>query len=687
MKLLDTVMDAINSLFPDLIRTPTSGSSAKAGGPDGKEEGAGFAATLVQFLGGQASEAKEPDSAGSAESDGQNEDGALGQGGLAGAESGHTGAEPHDVQGQLPRVSGSAMDPTRAFSQGTAEELGDPGEGGARLSKGSGAGTGSNRAISQRPLSLDGLQQSLKASEVGSGLVEEFGSGASVGLGGGDSEPAVLESMNGLVLDGAVDQAGLHGDVEGGPGGIDASAPLSPTSAAGPMDRDLGKLDPEFRARLGRVMERMDKEFGHQVQMVEGYRSPERQAELFQRGRTQPGPVVTWTQDSLHSHGRAADLQIDGSWENPQAYARLQRIAREEGLQTLGAKDAGHLQLSDEGPGGSSTKLSQAATWAEPRGGIPRPARVARVAAPSRAARVARVASPAHLGSGSSESVPTTSVTSGSVEIPAAELSAPGAGEAAAERVGTGDARPTDGQTRTRTENPGPQTSQPTLAGASLAPAEGARSRPERDAPEGRDSARSTAGTQDGSGASTLSGRGWTQGTGDSAQGVRGAEAIQRLGSMERVNEVQALEEALNARMPGRVHLDLTDADGLGTRLRLSLRGSQLGGTVDLTDPAATLRMKDRVGELHQALARQGLDATALSLQAVRGAESARGIETDLAALLQDPLAGLSRILESRNGSLDTRGERQGAPGDEAQKEHGRFRDPAQRDRSKEEEK
>jgi peptidoglycan L-alanyl-D-glutamate endopeptidase CwlK len=42
--------------------------------------------------------------------------------------------------------------------------------------------------------------------------------------------------------------------------------------------------------------------------VLEGLRTPERQAELYAQGRTAPGPVVTWTMDSPHLHGRAVDL-------------------------------------------------------------------------------------------------------------------------------------------------------------------------------------------------------------------------------------------------------------------------------------------------------------------------------------------------------------------------------------------
>src|SRR5690606_38311570 len=56
--------------------------------------------------------------------------------------------------------------------------------------------------------------------------------------------------------------------------------------------------------------------------------------------------VVTWTRSSNHTRGLAADLIVDGSYDNPLAMVRLARIAREEGLRTLGSRDPGHVELS-----------------------------------------------------------------------------------------------------------------------------------------------------------------------------------------------------------------------------------------------------------------------------------------------------------------------------------------------------
>jgi peptidoglycan L-alanyl-D-glutamate endopeptidase CwlK len=115
------------------------------------------------------------------------------------------------------------------------------------------------------------------------------------------------------------------------------------------VNNDPSALNPEFRARLDRVMTRMHDEFGHDVEIVEGYRTQDRQNYLFAQGRTRPGDVVTWTKSSKHTSGLAVDVKIDGSYNNQAAYQQLARIAHQEGLRTLGARDPGHLELPSHG--------------------------------------------------------------------------------------------------------------------------------------------------------------------------------------------------------------------------------------------------------------------------------------------------------------------------------------------------
>ncbi|MEN9507523.1 MAG: hypothetical protein RLZZ621_86 [Gemmatimonadota bacterium] len=169
------------------------------------------------------------------------------------------------------------------------------------------------------------------------------------------------------------------------------------THAVDAPTRDLSDVAPELRGKLERVMERMQAEFGHDVRVVESVRSQERQDWLFEQGRSRDGQVVTWTRDSAHTRGEAVDVIIDGSYGNSEAYARLQQIAREEGLRTLGMKDPGHLELPRGAAvtdAGSSANM-MASVNGQAQAGQARPAGVAGVAGIAGVAGVASSASAA----------------------------------------------------------------------------------------------------------------------------------------------------------------------------------------------------------------------------------------------------------------------------------------------------
>jgi hypothetical protein len=176
-----------------------------------------------------------------------------------------------------------------------------------------------------------------------------------------------------------------------------ASAALSAALAASAADpskpvKDVEALDPELRARLNRVIDRMQNEYGHSVTVVETARSQERQDTLFAQGRTTPGNIVTWTQHSNHTQGAAVDVIVDGSWQNAKGFSRLQEIAVEEGLETLGAKDPGHLQLPGELrtlSGGARMTGFSSTPAAQSNNGIAQVATVATVAQVGVAANIA----------------------------------------------------------------------------------------------------------------------------------------------------------------------------------------------------------------------------------------------------------------------------------------------------------
>jgi len=128
------------------------------------------------------------------------------------------------------------------------------------------------------------------------------------------------------------------------------------------IDRSIAALDPALQERLGRVMARMREETGHEVQVGETYRSQSRQNALYAQGRSTPGPVVTWTQSSKHTKGRAVDLLVDGGSAGSDAYAALRRIASQEGLRTLGERDPGHLELPSNVPESVASQIENEMT-------------------------------------------------------------------------------------------------------------------------------------------------------------------------------------------------------------------------------------------------------------------------------------------------------------------------------------
>lgn len=131
-----------------------------------------------------------------------------------------------------------------------------------------------------------------------------------------------------------------------------AAAEARAVAAAASVDSANARaeaLNPDFRTRLGRVITRMHDEFGKDVRLVEGYRTQSRQDFLYDQGRTRPGEVVTWTKSSKHTLGLAADVTIDGAYTDAAAFQELALIATQEGLQTLGAKDPGHIELPSRG--------------------------------------------------------------------------------------------------------------------------------------------------------------------------------------------------------------------------------------------------------------------------------------------------------------------------------------------------
>lgn len=97
--------------------------------------------------------------------------------------------------------------------------------------------------------------------------------------------------------------------------------------------RDYDKLD-QIDERLDAVVELASEICKVPFCVVEGLRTLERQKELYAKGRTKPGKIVTWTLNSEHLSGRAVDLaplnelrKID--WEDIDGFKEIMRAMKE----------------------------------------------------------------------------------------------------------------------------------------------------------------------------------------------------------------------------------------------------------------------------------------------------------------------------------------------------------------------
>lgn len=98
---------------------------------------------------------------------------------------------------------------------------------------------------------------------------------------------------------------------------------------------------------------RIAKDRGLPVMITETYRTPERQAQLYAQGRTAPGPVVTWTKNSQHTHRNAFDIAknvVGEEYTDLEFFKEAAEIGRLIGLEAGydwddGRQDMPHFQL------------------------------------------------------------------------------------------------------------------------------------------------------------------------------------------------------------------------------------------------------------------------------------------------------------------------------------------------------
>jgi len=118
------------------------------------------------------------------------------------------------------------------------------------------------------------------------------------------------------------------------------------------VQRGLDVLQSGFAERIVRLEQSLAAE-GIRFGRRETWRHPDRQAFLFQQGRSRPGPLATSTLTSWHSRverdgrpaGSAVDYDVPGS-----QMRRFHEIVRQVGLESYGAdsNDPGHVFLPGE---------------------------------------------------------------------------------------------------------------------------------------------------------------------------------------------------------------------------------------------------------------------------------------------------------------------------------------------------
>ena len=99
-------------------------------------------------------------------------------------------------------------------------------------------------------------------------------------------------------------------------------------------EKNLATVQPRLQ-KLGRELLRRLAAEGLTFKVIQGRRTPAEQAALYAKGRTAPGPKVTWTLKSRHLTGRAIDLALfqgkNVVWESKH-YNRAGEIGEELGL-------------------------------------------------------------------------------------------------------------------------------------------------------------------------------------------------------------------------------------------------------------------------------------------------------------------------------------------------------------------
>lgn len=380
--------------------------------------------------------------------------------------------------------------------------------------------------------------------------------------------------------------------------GASALSAAASTDVASPV-KDLETVAPQLRGKVARVIERMKNEYGHDVSIVEASRSQERQDWLYEQGRTRSGPIVTWTRHSAHTRGDAVDVMIDGAWDNAAGFARLQRIASEEGLRTLGMQDPGHLELAT----GSSPMNPSAAATAKVDRQIPRANHVASSAGAAQVAGVAGVAGVARVAEASGAARIASNGGTTAVDGLAAYTAQP---TGRSSNAGNGDASSDTGSHGARDQRE-------------------AVSRTVRGGSKEQDTPAPAFGTFGNTGAATTAG----------AERVSAGQAAAGSGQAERVSDLQQMRADTPTGPLSRMTLNVDNANGTRETITVDVRGNTVNTQIT-TDAATADRIRMSTADLQDALGRRGLESDSIRIGANKApdaSDAARAIAGDREAL------------------------------------------------------
>jgi hypothetical protein len=334
-------------------------------------------------------------------------------------------------------------------------------------------------------------------------------------------------------------------------------------------------------------------------------------------------------------------VYIDGVPAAGRAAARLAAIAADEGLRTLGPMDAGHVELLRVERGGP--------TVARARAGLVPPADAklaarARTVTEAMPAAVASVATPATVAQLAAVATVASSIATRSAAPPKTEAKATAAATVPPEMPAS------------ETPHDAAPLAAPLVSMARPDAGEADRRSMRGDARERRADARPVA--------TTPTATDWTSmlapasSRGSIAPDLASVAPIAGATMEARIDAIDALQNGAQSDALASIVLKLDTPEGTVDRVRIDLRGTTVGATVDVADGARALDLASRTQELTNALAARGLETEAVRVRATGAGDGLHGVWSESA-----PTAARGLASPSSSGASQDRGRESGNGG------------------------